>query len=98
MKKYLNNAFLLVVAVAIMFSACKKEENNITYTGGTAPVLSSNLADNDTLALVPADSTKNLVSLSWTNPNYTFSNGLSSQSVNYYVEFDTLGANFSSSS
>jgi hypothetical protein len=97
MKKYLNNASLLIIAVAIIFSACKKQESNIIYTGGTAPVLSSNLTDNDTLALVPSDSTNNLISLSWTNPNYTFSNGLNSQNVNYYIEFDTLGANFSSS-
>ncbi len=37
-----------------------------------------------------------LLKLSWTNPNYKFTTGISSQDVNYQIEIDTAGANFTS--
>ena len=36
--------------------------------------------------------------LNWTNPNYSFNTGVSSQDVNYVVEIDVVGANFQSES
>jgi hypothetical protein len=36
------------------------------------------------------------VKLMWTNPNYQFSTGISSQDVSYLVEIDTAGKNFTS--
>jgi len=35
--------------------------------------------------------------LNWTNPDFIFTTGLSSQDVTYTIEMDTLGANFGSS-
>jgi starch-binding outer membrane protein SusE/F len=32
--------------------------------------------------------------LTWTNPDYKFTTGISSQNVNYIIEIDTVGANF----
>ncbi|MEJ7682569.1 MAG: SusE domain-containing protein [Segetibacter sp.] len=32
--------------------------------------------------------------LSWTNPNYSFTTGISSQDVSYTIQIDTAGANF----
>lgn len=93
MKKYLNKISFIAAMAIIFFSACKKQETNIYYKGGTAPVLSASLKD--TIPLVAVDSTSNIISFSWTNPNYQFTDGISSQNVNYYLEFDTLGANFS---
>jgi hypothetical protein len=46
------------------------------------------------LVLSPADSTNQAIIFSWTNPNYTFSNGISSLDVNYTLEIDTVGSNF----
>jgi hypothetical protein len=44
--------------------------------------------------LVYANAALTAVTLSWTNPNYTFTTGVSSQNVNYIIEIDTTGANF----
>jgi hypothetical protein len=37
---------------------------------------------------------KEAVTFSWTNPNYSFTTGISSQNVSYVLEIDTTGANF----
>jgi hypothetical protein len=93
MKKYFNKALFVLLGL-LFFAACKKEENNITYVGGTAPVLISSVASSDTIPLTPSDSTNTALSLSWTNPNYEFSNGISSLDVNYSIQIDTVGSNF----
>jgi hypothetical protein len=81
--------------ILLFFTACKKNEDNITYSGGgTPPVLSATIPDNDVLVLSPADSSAPAVTFSWTNPAYTFSNGISSLNVNYTLEIDTVGSNF----
>jgi hypothetical protein len=36
------------------------------------------------------------LALNWTNPNYKFNTGVSSQNVNYVIEIDKQGANFNS--
>jgi starch-binding outer membrane protein SusE/F len=93
----MKNVYKLIFpALALMvLAACKKNEAEITYSGGgTAPVLTSSLPNNSTLVLSPADSTNQALTLSWTNPNYTFSNGVSSLDVNYTLEIDTVGSNF----
>jgi len=41
------------------------------------------------------DTTATAVTFSWTNPNYQFSNGISSLNVTYYLQFDTT-TNFNS--
>jgi uncharacterized lipoprotein YajG len=92
--KYINKIILPVLAL-VLFAACKKNEAEITYSGGgTAPVLSASVANNSVLVLSPADSTNQAITFSWTNPNYTFSNGISSLNVNYTLEIDTVGSNF----
>jgi len=91
MKKYFNKLLLITLTV-LVFSACKKQEDVIYYQGGTAPVLSATVTG--TIPLVVATKTSPAVGFSWTNPNYVFSDGISSQNVSYYIEFDTLGANF----
>jgi hypothetical protein len=92
--KYINK--ILLPALALVFlAACKKNLSEITYSGsGTAPVLTASVPNNSTLVLSPADSTNQAITFSWTNPNYTFSNGISSLDVNYTLEIDTVGSNF----
>lgn len=75
--------------------SCKKDENQVYYNQGTNPVLTASKANNSSFALnfVNADMTE-AIKLNWTNPNYQFTTGLSSQDVNYTVEIDTVGSNF----
>jgi len=92
--KYFNKISAACFAL-LLFAACKKNEDELTYSdNGTPPVLTSTLPNNDVLVLSPADSTSPAVAFSWTNPNYQFSNGISSLNVNYTLEIDTVGANF----
>ena len=86
---------MLTAAVGLLiFSACKKDEAKVYYEGGTAPVLTSTAVD--TIQLPVTDTTAFAVTFNWTNPNYQFSNGISSLNVTYYLQFDTVGANFTS--
>ncbi|MBS1669419.1 MAG: SusE domain-containing protein [Bacteroidetes bacterium] len=81
----------LMIGLAVAFASCKKDDSLDYYQGGTAPVLT--LTDSGA-AITSANKALNSFSLSWTNPNYQFSSGISSQNVNYQLEMDTLGSNF----
>lgn len=94
MKKYLNKLLFLAAGAIIFLSACQKEGTNVTLNGGTAPVLTASLSDS--IPLSNANAAKQAIAFSWTNPSYQFSNGISSLNVTYNLEFDTVGANFSS--
>lgn len=72
--------------------SCKKDENKIYFDGGTAPTLSASKAG--TIPLSFANKDLEAIKLSWTNPDYQFTTGVSSQDVNYLIEIDTAGANF----
>jgi starch-binding outer membrane protein SusE/F len=86
--KFLITAFL----PAVMFWSCEKDENKIYFEGGTPPVLSASVSGD--LNLNYADADKEALELNWTNPNYQFTTGISSQDVSYVIEIDTAGANF----
>jgi hypothetical protein len=90
MKKIPQLLFLSLVMTIGLWS-CTKDENKIYYEGGTAPVLS---ASTSTLNLSFVNAANEAVKFSWTNPGYMFTTGVSSQSVNYVLEIDTTGANF----
>jgi hypothetical protein len=75
-----------------IFSSCDKDENKIYFEGGTAPVLTSSVTATIPLSFANAD--KEAIRLSWTNPDYKFTTGVSSQNVSYLLEIDTTGANF----
>ncbi|HXS55158.1 MAG TPA: SusE domain-containing protein [Hanamia sp.] len=95
MKKILKQIFFLSM-LAALFASCKKDEHKIFFNGGTNPVLTSSV----TSANLPLsfDTKDNIgLMLSWTNPDYKFTTGISSQDVSYQVEIDTTGSNFTSS-
>jgi hypothetical protein len=96
MKRYLNKIMLTAATGLLLFSACKKDEAKVYYENGTAPVLTSTSTAGDTIPLPVTDTTAFAVTFSWTNPNYQFSNGISSLNVTYYLQVDTVGANFTS--
>jgi starch-binding outer membrane protein SusE/F len=90
MKKKTQYMFLCLLLASLVWS-CSKDEKKIYLEGGTAPVLSANKTE---LVLTDATKDEDAVTFSWTNPNYTFTTGVSSQDVTYYLEVDTAGANF----
>ncbi len=92
MKKHFQ--FLtLAVAGLLLFGSCKKDENRIYLTGGTTPTLAANTT---AVNLSPGTETEPGIGFTWTNPNYSFTTGISSQDVTYTLEIDTVGANFGS--
>lgn len=91
MSSLFKKLLLVVVGVAFLTS-CKKDQSIDYFEGGTAPVLKATAADS--IHLDYATASQNAVTFTWTNPNYTFASGISSQDVSYLLEIDTLGANF----
>ena len=92
----MKNIFGLLAFSVFLFciSSCKKAENKDFFEGGTPPSLSASTA---TVTLEPGSEANTAIVLKWTNPDYKFTTGLSSQDVTYTLEMDTLGANFNSS-
>lgn len=82
----------LIFLIFFIFEGCKKDETKLYYTGGTAPVVSA-VTTSDTLSYANAD--KTVLTLNWTNPEYTFTTGVSSLDVTYNLQMATAGSNFS---
>ena len=89
--KLLNKLFFISLALLI-FAGCKKDQQQVTFLGGTAPALTATVSG--TVPLSYATSGDVALALSWTNPNYQLSTGISSLDVTYLVEIDTTGSNF----
>lgn len=84
---------MLLSGLLIVLSwSCKKDEVKDYLESGTSPELTASVT---TINLAYADSIKEAIKLSWTNPNYKFTTGVSSQDVSYLVEIDIAGSNFS---
>jgi hypothetical protein len=95
MKNVIKLLFGTIFTAGILIS-CKKDENQVIFKGGTNPVLTVSSSANLFL-----DSTKKnttALTFNWTNPNYYFNTGISSQNVTYIFQVDTTGSNFSSPS
>ena len=91
MKNRISILFLSLFTVAALWS-CTKDEKKDYFEGGTAPVLTASVADSIALDYTKKDASA--LQVSWTNPDYKFTTGVSSQDVNYLIEIDTAGANF----
>jgi hypothetical protein len=90
--KQLMTKWTLFTLLALGLFSCTKDENKITFLGGDAPVLSANRSGIIPLSFLTRD--QEAIRFDWTNPNYKFSTGVSSQDVNYILEFDTTGSGF----
>lgn len=90
--KSLKSLLLLSSLMTVVLWSCSKDENKVYLQGGTAPVLTSSATGSIPLNYVTKDETA--LALSWTNPEYSFTTGVSSQDVSYVIEIDTAGANF----
>jgi starch-binding outer membrane protein SusE/F len=91
MKNILKHIFFLSLLVAT-FASCKKDENKNYFEGGTPPVLTP--SSTAPVVLLIANKDNQALKFNWTNPNYQFNTGPSSQDVTYTLQFDTTGANF----
>jgi len=90
--KPISKLVLITTMFSSLFFSCKKDENQVKYLGGTAPVLKA--SSTAPMVLLIANKDNPAVTFEWTNPNYQFSTGISSQDVTYTLQFDTTGANF----
>ncbi|HEV2355732.1 MAG TPA: SusE domain-containing protein [Puia sp.] len=93
MKRHLNKILLVAGVGLSVLSSCNKDNSPVYFNGGTAPVLTSTATDS--ISLPVTDTTATAVTFSWTNPNYQFSDGISSLNVSYLLEIDTV-SDFSS--
>jgi hypothetical protein len=82
--------YLLLAGMALL--SCEKEEDRVTFRGGTAPVLVASSTED--LTLTKATENYSSLQFQWTNPEYEFSNGVNTQDVTYTLEIDTTGSNF----
>jgi starch-binding outer membrane protein SusE/F len=80
-----------IALLALSFAACKKDENKVFFEGGTNPVLSANKS---IISMAYINRDNEAVTLSWTNPQFKLTTGVSSQDVVYLLEVDTTGSNF----
>ena len=93
--KTIFRTHIIAIAACLLLHACKKDETRTYFEGGTPPVLS---ADDSELILTKDNQDETAVTFSWTNPGYSFNDGVSSQDVTYILMVDTAGANFTSPS
>lgn len=92
--KHLSKLIFFSSLLAIVLVSCKKDENKVFFEGGTPPVLTASVTGSIPLSFANKDNLG--ISLSWTNPDYQFNTGISSQDVNYLIEIDRVGADFKS--
>lgn len=92
--KNISKILIGSLAVATVLFSCKKDENRVIFEQGTPPVLTVS----STSAMVLDKVNKDNVALvfTWTNPNYMFNTGVSSQNITYTLQVDTAGVNFTS--
>jgi starch-binding outer membrane protein SusE/F len=94
----MKNIFKLLFGslfITVVFLSCKKDENKIFLEESTPPVLT--VSSTTAIVLSKANKDKDAIKLEWTNPNYKFTTGISSQNVTYTLQVDTTGKNFTSS-
>ncbi|RYY64885.1 MAG: hypothetical protein EOO12_08450 [Chitinophagaceae bacterium] len=86
--KLFSKFFGVLALASLLLTACDKKDVVDTAANGNAPKLESN-----TVMLAPqaVDSLRTVLSLRWTNPNYSVN-----MATKYVVEIDSVGKNFSS--
>src|SRR5215470_16285610 len=82
------NIALGAIGVMVLVTACEKPSALPSYKLGTPVYLTSSASS---VSPTPADSTKTVLTLNWTFPNYA----TDSANMKYIVEIDTTGRNFS---
>lgn len=91
----LNKTLSILVSLfaGLFLLACEKDEDQVTFLGGTDPVLTVSSAT--TMTLTKDQENYTSLQFHWTNPTFEFSNGVNTQDVFYTLQIDTLGSDFS---
>ena len=87
MKKIIKS-IIAILFIAFTITSCDKKNDIEVAANGNAPVLATNSA---AIVPLPADSSKTVFSLTWTNPNYA----QNPSSYKYVLQIDSAGRNFS---
>ena len=90
--KNILKLLLAGLVINMAFVSCKKDENKIYFEGGTDPVLSA--SSTGPFVLNKNDANNFAIRFEWTNPDYIFTTGVSSQNVTYTLQVDLAGGNF----
>ncbi len=77
----------ILTAVIVVIAACTKVEDLPSYQNGTAITFA---ASKTTVAPVPADSVTDVISFTWTSPQYA----TDTSNYKYILEIDSAGKNF----
>jgi hypothetical protein len=93
MKNILRVSSYFFLLAVVLFS-CKKDEHQVVFQGGKNPVLTASTTADMVLNINNKDAVAEI--FTWTNPDYKFNTGSSSQDVTYTLQFDTAGKNFTS--
>jgi hypothetical protein len=86
--KFLNRLGLLTILSLALVTACEKVPDLPFHNMGVEPVLSASSA---TVAPIPADSNKSVLTLDWTSPQYA----TDSATVRFIIQVDSSGRSFS---
>lgn len=92
MKKIIQ-PLIIALSSLVFLASCNKEESREIFLGGKVPVLAASVTGSIPLAF--ATENNPAVRFNWTNPEYGFASGISSQDVAYTLEIDVAGASFS---
>jgi hypothetical protein len=91
MKRLFNSLALPALMAVLALAGCEKDDALIYVEGGVSPVLAASTA---APVMDPKKENDLAIVFNWTNPNYKFTTGVSSQDVQYNLEIDTVGSNF----
>ena len=94
MKRNINLSVIFTTLLLAVLCSCKREIPEVSFLGGKSFNLTASVTGQIPLDIATQNQTA--ITLNWTNPDYNFSNGVSSQDVKYSIEIDTVGANFTS--
>jgi hypothetical protein len=83
----IKHLFILLAGITVFSTACEKIEDLPYYDKGTAVTLS---ASKTAVSPTPADSVAEVISFSWTSPNYATDTG----NYKFLLEIDSTGRNF----
>ncbi|HSF45220.1 MAG TPA: SusE domain-containing protein [Chitinophagaceae bacterium] len=84
----LKNIVMLFMVAVTAFTACEKIDDLPLYNAGIDPSVTASAT---TIAPVPADSLKDVLTLDWSDPKYA----TDTTNVKYLVQIDSAGRNFS---
>jgi len=94
--KNIINVLFCVAALIFVLAACKKDEYKIMLESSTVPVLTA--SSTSPMVLTSANGGNVALRFNWTNPDYKFTTGNSSQDVTYTLQVDSTGSNFTNPS